>query len=302
MKRFVFCTLALFLTAGTAWAAKTTYVATNHRFNYVKIKEVSGPEAEGRAMTHPAKVDEQGLKAALASVNLARSYVIKKEADTQRVFNDPTIEFLAPNLVRAFAQAGPTEMVVFSYLSKNPFFIIRNDRLNICQAWIHNDELHIKFEKLYAKITGDVDKRGGEVKAIARARGLRVKLELGEGQKLGIDDPDEIVLDMHYNYAKKPEEPRAPEGVTMAGEKAQPGVQPGQEPAATATAPEEKAPRKKEAKAAKSKDASLAAQAPVPAPQKTAKERLEELEQLKKEGLINKKEYEEKKKDILKEL
>ena len=289
MKKIIFLVLVCFLFAASAWAAKTTYVATNHRFNYVKIKEVSGKIAEARQMTHPATVDEQGLREALASIKLSRSYLIKKEVDTQQVFEESDINFLAPNLVKAFAQATALEEVVFSYLSKNPIFILRNDRINIAKAWIHDNELHVKFEKLYAKIIGDVDKRGNEAKAISKAQGLRINLELGEGQKYGIDDHEEIVLDMHRSYAKPPEpEKKQTEATTMAGEKI-----PFEQQEAKATSPSDK--KLKNAK--KSADT-----APPPPPAPTVEERLKKLEELKKSGLINKKEFEEKKKEILKEL
>lgn len=297
MKKLVLCTLLLFVTAGTAWAAKTTYVATNHRFNYVKLKEVSGSIVEARGMTHPATLDETGLRAALASINLSRSHVIKKEIDSQRVFDDRAIDFLAPNLVRAFSQATPDEVVVFSYLSKDPLFIIRNDHLNICEAWVHGDELHIKFEKFYAKITGDVDKRGNEARAIARARGLRVKLELGDGQKMGVDDPDEIILDMHHNYAKKPEPEKPAEGVTMSGERI-----PTTEEVKAPEMAQTKADNKKEKTSKKKEEVTAEPVAPQPSEKPNPKVRLEQLDQLKKDGLINKREYEEKRKEILKEL
>lgn len=295
MKKIILMVLALTLVSGLAFAEKTTYIVTNHRFNYVKIKEVNGKIAAERQMTQPKQIDEQGLRAALASVNLARTYLIKKEVDTQRVFDDSSIDFLAPALVKAFSQATESEEIVFAYLTKNPIFILRNDRLNICKAWIHGDELHIKFEKLYAKVTGDVDKRGNEAREISRAMGLRVRLELGEGQKLGVNDTDEVVLDMNYNYVKPPEEKKIPQPATMSGEK------PAQIEAEAAKPAKDVAPKKGD----KDKNLKNKAAAPVevaPTQANTAKDRLEELNQLKKDGLIDKKEYDEKKKEILKEL
>lgn len=295
MKKVLFFAVTTLVFATTALAAKTTYITTNHRFNFIKLKEVGGKVAGERQMSHPATVDEQGLRAALASINLARSYLIKKEVDTQRVFDDDAINFLAPALVRAFSKAGPNEEVVFSYLSKNPFFIIRNDRLNLGQAWIHNDELHIRFDKLYAKILGDVDKRGNEAKAIAKAQGLRVQLELSTGQKLGINDADEIVLDMHTSYVKLPEPEKPPTPITMSGEK------PAEEVAAVPAPADKKTEKSTKKEATGTKGSVPVETAAVPA-QKTPKDRLEELKKLRQDGLIEKKEYEEKKKEILKEL
>jgi len=300
MKRILLSVTIICIFACTAHAAKTTYIATNHRFNYVKLKEVKGRVVEARMMTQPATIDETGLRAALASVKLARSYIIKKEVDTQRVFDDRAIDFLAPNMVRAFAKATPMENVVFSYLSKNPIVILRNDRLNIAVAWIHENELHIEFKKLFAKVTGDVDKRGGERRAASRARGLRVKLDLGPGQMMALGNPKEIILDLNYNYIVKPEvEPEITEGVTMAGEKV-PLAPP---PADSATADEAVANEMAAAgrKAEKAKKAGAAGVAAT-AGKVTVEERLEKLDDLKKKGLISKKEYKSKRKEILNEL
>lgn len=266
MKKIFLMALILSFAPAVSFAGKTTYIVTNHRLNYVKLKEVKGSVMEGRAMTHPAALDETGLRQALASINLSRSYLISKEVDTLRVFDENAVNFLAPAFAKAFSRAKSNEEIVFSYLAKNPVFIIRNDRLTVGTAWIHENELHIKFSKFYAKVLGDIDKRGNEDKAASSARGLRVKLDLGEGQKYGISDPEEVILDLHYNYAKKPEEVKKSEeeaGVTMAGEK-------------------------------------ISAGGDVPA--LTPKERLKQLDQLKKEGLINKEEYDTKRAEIIKEL
>lgn len=296
MKKMIAAAILGILWVNTSWAAKTTYIVTNNRFNYVKLKEIKAKEAETLKITHPATLDEQGLRGALSSINLARSYVVKKEADTQQVFDENAINYLAPAIVRAFAQASPQEIVVFSYLSKNPYVFIRNDRLSICRAWISDGELHVKFEKLYAKLFGDTDKRGNEAKLISQARGLRVKLELGEGQKLGIDDTDEIVLSLNTNYTKKPEVAKVvTEGVTMSGEKVPLG---GEEQTEEVPAKENKKAAKK-GKVAKEAEFATTSQ---PLTTKSPKERLEELNDLKKNGLIDKKEYEEKKKEILKDL
>ncbi|MFA4874360.1 MAG: hypothetical protein WC956_07790 [bacterium] len=306
-KHLVLAAAALLLLAATAEAAKITYITTNHRFNYVKLKEIKASEAESRHMTHPVNVDEVGLRTALASINLARSYIIKKEVDTQQVFDENALDFLSPALARAFAQAQPNEVVVFSYLSKQPMFILRNDRLNLGRAWISGSELHVKFEKLYAKVTGDIDRRGNEAEAIARAQGLRVKLELGPGQKLGLTDTDEVVLDINYNYAenlRKPEPSKVDK--TMAGKEF-----PKPEGATTTdtTAPQEvkskklskkeKARIEAEAKEHAAEDAqAAAAAAAAPSP----KDRLQALDQLKKDGLVTKQEYDLKRKEILKDL
>ena len=268
--------LALFVIQGEALAAKTTYIATNKRFNYVKLKEVKSSVAEGRMMTQPVQVDEKWLAAALKSLKLSRHYLIKKEVDSQQIFSDSAIDFLTPNLVRAFSQATHMEETIFSYLQKNPIFIIRNDRLNIAKAWIHGDELHIKFLKLYAKLIGDTDKRGNERKAINNSTGLRVKLELGPGQQLGVSDSDEVVLSMKYDFIKEAE---LKEAAATRIEKT------GKPAAASAVAG----------------STGVAAGAAVASPA-DASERLKRLEKLKKEKLITQKEYNAKRKEILNSL
>jgi len=267
--------LALFFISGELLAAKTTYIVTNKRFNYVKLKEVKGSVAEQRMMTQPVHVDEKWLAAALKSIKLSRHYLIKKEVSSQQVFSDSAIDFLTPNLTKAFEDATHMEETIFSYLQKNPVFILRNDRLNIAKAWIHGDELHIKFLKLYAKILGDTDKRGNERRAINRSTGLRVKLELGPGQSLGLSDSDEVVLSMKYDFIKEVELKEA------AAKK----IEKGEKTAAAATT----AAVTSMAGAAAASTTNLA----------SAGERLKNLEKLKKEKLITKKEYDAKRKEIL---
>ncbi|HQG12955.1 MAG: hypothetical protein BWY40_01034 [bacterium ADurb.Bin270] len=325
MKRIFLLVVLFVFVSAEATAAKTTYIITNKRFNYVKLKEVKGGVAEGRNMTHPVNIDVDGLKAALASIKLSKRYIIKKEAENQQVFDESAINFLAPNMTTAFSRATPIEEIVVSYLSKNPFFILRNDTLNIATCWISGNELHVKFNKLFAKISGDVDKRGNEAKAASKARGLRVDLELQPGQKFGIDDTSEIILDLDYNYVEAPKPDAKPtQGVTMKGEK-----KPLISPTPLEETPEindpatDKQETKGISKSRKSQkdevgyensrkkgpaiESSDSLSAPAPATVQTApaggvKGRLQELDDLKKEGLITEKEYSQKKKEILKDL
>lgn len=319
MKKYCLLILiaAIVLPAGS-FAKKTTYITTNHRFNWVKISEVKASVAEARKMTQPATIDEEGLRSALKAVKFSRTYIIKKEVDAQDVFDENAINFLAPNLVKAFSTATDKEEVIFSYLMKNPIIILRNDRINLGKMWISGSELHIVFEKLYAKVLGDVDKRGNEAKAVANARGLRVQLDLQPGQMLGVSDPDEVILDLNFNYAavaNKPEAPKPTVTKTMSGKEV-PISQPtaGSAEAAAATvaaeagspAPQQDAKLdKKKAKEMakadkKAAENQAAAQAEPAVP--TVQDRLNQLDQLKKSGLITDKEYQEKRKEILKAL
>ncbi|MFA4973683.1 MAG: hypothetical protein WC683_13820 [bacterium] len=296
----------------SAAAKKSTYIATDHRFDFVKLTEIKPSESAALGITHPSKLDEQGLKSALESVMLARSFIIKKEVDTQRVFDDGAANYLAHNMSIAFAQAKPNEKVVFSYMQKDPVFIIRNDRLNLGEAWMQGDDLHIKFKKLYAKVTGDVDKRGNESKAVARARGLRIQLELQPGQQMAVNDVEELILNINYNYAadvqKREQQAKAvpTSGKTMSGEAV---VLPAGEAQAAQPVEETKSKSKSKSKA-KASDAEATAAAAAAAPAASAaggaeggvEQRIRSLDSLRKEGLITDKEYKEKKKEILKDL
>lgn len=325
MKRIFLLALLFVFVSAEAAAAKTTYIITNKRFNYVKLKEVKGGVAEGRNMTHPVSIDVDGLKAALASIKLSKRYIIKKEAENQQVFDESAINFLAPNMATAFSRATPVEEIVVSYLSKNPLFILRNDTLNIATCWISGNELHVKFNKLFAKISGDVDKRGNEAKAASKARGLRVDLELQPGQKFGVDDTSEIILDLDYNYVEAPKPDAKPtQGVTMKGDK-KPFISPAplEETPEVDNAAADEQEAKSMSKSRKNKkgetgygsshkkspsvESSAPLSAPVSAPAEAApvggvKDRLQKLDELKKEGLITEKEYSQKKKEILKDL
>ncbi len=252
-------------------AAKTTYIITNQRFNYVKLKEISPKIAESRNMTHPYEISEDQVRAILKSIKLSKRHLIGKEIDTQEVFNESAINYLSPAIVKAFKEANSNEEIVISYLVKDPYFILRNDRLNIATLWISGKELHIRFQKLNAKMTGDTDKRGNESKLISNARSLRTDLELGPGQTMAIGDPDQLIVDLNYNFASY-------EGENIL----------------TSDTKLEKSKSKKELK--------KSAETTTLSEPSDIKSRLEKLEQLKQEKLITNQEYYEKKKEILKDL
>ncbi len=283
-KIIVFALVASFLPV-CAFAKKTTYIVTNHRFNYVKVVEVKGKVAAERNMTQPREFDEGTMRAVLQSIKLSRRHFASKEIDTQDAFNESSINYLAPALVRAFSEATSNDEIVFSYLMKEPIFILRNDRINIGTMWLHDNELHVKFSKLYAKVTGDTDSRGHEAKAIANSRGLRIDLELQPGQTMDVKDANELVVDLGHNFVSD----------VAAAEAAKPKE------------PEKKSKKKSKKEVAKAEEEAAvgsAAAGAAAAPQggTDVKTRLESLEQLKKDKLITDKEYKEKKKEILKDL
>jgi hypothetical protein len=277
MKKIVIFLLVASLFPTAAIARKSTYVVTNHRLNYVEIMEVKPKEAEQRQMTHPKDIDEGQMRAILKSIKLSRGQLLSKEIDTQDAFNESSINYLAPALVKAFREARPIDEVIISYLIKDPVFIIRNDRVNIANAWVHENELHLKFQKLYAKVTGDIDKKGDFGEAVSRARGLKIEFDLQPGQTIGDTGTDELVIDINHNF--------------------------GTDIATVAAVPE---PEKKEGK--KKGKEKVVQQEAQPQPVATQAQpsnvqgRLEQLEDLRKKNLITEKEYKEKKKEILKDL
>ena len=212
-------------------------------------------------------------------MELSRRYVVSKEVDTQNVFEEDAVSFLAPTLVQAFAQAKANEEIVFSYLSKNPSFIIRNDRLTVASAWIEDDNLHLEFRKLYAKVVGDTDKRGNERRATNRSRGLRVSLELGEFQTMDLKRTDTLVVDLKAMQ-------NAPLETTVA----------------TTTEPEPKKKKQKRSWFRKKKSEPVQVSKASVSANNSIKTRLKPLEELKTDGLITQQEYDAKRKQILNQL
>ena len=282
MRKVVVLVLIAALWSSIAVAKKTTYIVTDHRFNYVKLVEVNAKEAGELGITQPRDIDDARMRAMLASIKMSRRHVISKEVDTQEAFDERSINYLAPALAKAFRQGSSNEVVVFSFLMKNPHFILRDDRLNLGRAWIHDNELHVKFDKLYAKLTGDTDAKGNEAKAIARARGLRTDLEFGPGQQAGEKNPEELVIDLNHDFVS--------DATAIAAK------------APAETEKETKSKKKGKKDIAKAEDQAATAAPAATAPADDVKGRLEALEQLKKDKLITEKEYKEKKKEILKDL
>jgi len=244
-------------------ARKTTYIVTNKRLNYVKLVEVKPAVAEERNMSHPVEISETKMREILTNLKLNREHLIGDDIDTKDIFNDKAINYLAPALSRAFREAQANEEVQFSYVVKNPKFILRNDRLTMVTAWVSGDEMYLDFEKLYAKLTGDTDKRGGESKIVNRSRGLRVSLELGPGQQMAAVGSNVLVVDLQHSYTP------------------------------VATSKDDKT---------STKTVATSPTAVSSMPEDDVTQRLERLDTLHKRGLISNKEYKEKKAEILKDL
>jgi len=262
---------AVFVMASFSLYAKSEYIYTDHRFNYVKLEDLSKKDAESIQPTQPYTTTEEDMRAVLKSLKLSRNFIIKKEVEDQDIFSEKGINFLAHKLVEGLLKATDKQKVVFSYLAKEPVFVLRNDRITIGYIWAKSASIHFKFEKLYAKLLGDTDKKGDFPKLIARAKGLRIELELDACQSYG-DSTSEIVVDVACATGKT------------------------KEGAATAEVQPTPAGKDKKDKAVK-ETAAPVAQAPM-----TTRDRLKELEQLKMDGLITESEYKRKRRDVLKGL
>lgn len=254
-----------------ACAKKSTYVVTDRRLNYVKLVEVKASVAEERNITHPVDIPEQKIREILASLKLSKAHLLNDKVDTREVYDEKAINFLAPALSRAFRDAKSNEEVQFSYVVKNPFFVLRNDRLTMVDAWVSGNELYLEFQKLYAKLTGDTDKRGYESKTVNRARGLRVSLELGPGQTMAAVGSDTMVVDLAHDYSIPTPTP---------------GV----------------APEASEIEQGDPTQHAMVNETPASMGDDEMTRRLEKLDMLRKRGLISSKEYKQKKAEILKDL
>ncbi len=288
MKRIIMSVLAVAVIAAPslALAKKTTYITTNRRLNYVKLVEVKPAVAEERQMTHPVDITEQKLRDILISLKLSKGQLFSDEVSERRVFDDYSASYLAPALSQAFRQAKENEEVLFSFVVKNNKFILREDRLTMVTAWVSNNELYLEFDKLYAKLTGDTDKRGNTSKLVSRARGSRVHLELEPGMQMAAVGSNVLMIDLKHDFAPVVAE------TTPA-------------PAARTKDTPKRSTKSKYSREAGAGEATAEASstaAPAVSSEDSITRRLEELDTLRKRNLISRKEYNEKKKEILNDL
>jgi len=213
-------------------------------------------------LKHPYDLDPEQIRTILRSIHFNKKILILKDIENRQLFDEGDVEFLAPYLVEAFKKAGPEEAVVVSYFSRTTKLVIQNDRLTIFRAFVKDDGLHFRFSKLYAKMMGDRTTMGAE-RAAHEARGTRVSLEVQPGQNRISWDPEEMVFDLAYFVSG--------------------GIKPVEEKPVAAS-------KKKGKKEVASEEG------------KSVRERLKELDQLKKDEMITEKEYQQKRKELLKDL
>ena len=248
-----------------AHAAKTTYIFTDRKFNYVKRMELKEKELKDLKLNHPYTFTELQLREMLAAIRFNRKVMFQKETEEVAVFDQNALDFLVPYLVKGFTDVQANEVIVFSVLNRKLQFLVRDDRLSIVRAWIEENRLHLDFNKLMARVSPNYDKMSDVSAAINRAEGMHVALDVGPGQQFG-KNTDELLVDI-------------PNAETLATAVAQ----------STAMDNKEKA----------------TATATPPLPEKvdgSIEGRLQRLDNLRKKGLINQDEYQAKKKEILEKL
>ncbi len=290
----------------------------NNQANYVGIEDFDKSDnPEGLVLNHPYNFDPKKFTDMLLSIRYNKGYIIKRDIKDQQVFFDTDLveKKFAPKIVEAFKKVTPNQVVVFSIVQKDPYFIIRNDTLNIVRAFVAQDGLHLSFIKTNAKLFGDYKAHTTGNSLISSSKGLRVTLEPQAGQKLALNNNSEVVLDLNYDFAALVDKKAAEEEEREKAEKEEkkrkklrkqeekeakensknsPDVQ------TSAVKTEEKKTEEKSSKSTRESRSSS------PTNSSSGKlspiDRLTELKQLKEKGLIYDKEYEEKRKEILNQL
>ena len=275
----------LVLFPAKAPAADTVIYKSTNKLDVIKLDGAKKAEKEG-GLNHPYEFDADQLRAILGSVHFNKKILLMKDIENRDLFKPENVEFLTPYLKEAFQKVNNEEVVVVSYFTRDTHLVIQNDRLTVFRAYVKGDGLHIKFTKLYAKLLGDRTTKGGD-KAAADARGMRVGLELQPGQDRISWDPEEIIFDLNHFKAG---------GSVATKEDAK--------PAKKEKGKKEKVEEKIETKAepAKNEKKKAAAADESEAKIQSVRVRMKELDQMKKDEMITEKEYQKKRKEILKEL
>lgn len=288
MKRIALWILCLLFAAPTAFGASSEYLY-RQRLNWVKVKKASPKEVPLGTFKHPVQMTAETVEAMLLSVKINNKFLLKKEIETDEIFNSWEARKLAPFIAQGLAEADADHVVNFAVVHKRPTFVIRNDHLSMGNIWYAEDGLHIQFNKLFAKLDGDYEASSQMDKAINRAKSVRVTLASGEGQKLSYDSPTEIILnpghDFHAQVAAAQAEELKQEEQKLKGKKRGkqsdvPEIAPAPSPAAVPVA-------------------SGAKSAPTVSTSASTAERLKEIDQLKADKLITQEEYNQLRKKVL---
>lgn len=238
--------------------------------------ELSKGEVKKRGeANHPYQFSEVQLNDLLSPVRMNKKLLLSKKVVEQDVFNRPALDFLVPHLAQAFRDAKPNEEIDFAYLTHYKSILVKDDRITIIHAWVEGDTLHLNFSKLMAKLPNTYDQRGDVHKAIGKAQGVRVSLELEPGQQFGRSTEELLVKISSQKQSVVEEKPK--------------------ETQKQETVEKIKAPAKVE-------PAPVVEAAPLILEGVTLEAKLKQLKDLKNQGLITNKEYKEKRANLLKGL
>jgi len=272
MKKLLLLLITFTLILPTIGWARSEYIF-RQGVKWVKIKDADSKETPLNTIRQPFnQINTDQMEAMLLSIKISKKFVLKKEINTQDVFNAIEARQFAPYFVEALGKAGPDQVINFAVIHKRPAFILQNDRITLGNMWMAEDGLHLRFDKLFAKIEGDYQASAHTDKAIKKAKTLNVTLEANEGQKLSYASPMEVILDNHFGFIG-----------SVATERA-----------------EEEAQEEENLKPQKyRKDTPSTYSTPV---KSSPSERLKKLDELKKQNLITDKEYQDLRKKILSEI
>lgn len=183
--------------------AKVVTVHTDYRLDNVKLISLSGREQKAYTPAHPATMTIAKMSEMLSSIRLSRrAFFSKKKIDNRVIFDEAIVAEFAPHLVKALAQAANNQVVVFSFVSHNARYLVRNNRFTSGRMWVADNALHIDFNKVFAKLEDDLSKRGlYSSRAANNARGVRVVLEVQPGQQLAARNAREIILPLDQTFA-----------------------------------------------------------------------------------------------------
>jgi hypothetical protein len=284
LKRWMAAVLALgFVVSAAATARADDYIyKSKNKIDFIKLEKAKKDEKDG-GLDHPHTFTADQIKQVLSSIHFNKKILILKDIENRDLFDEKNVEFLAPYLVEAFQKAKPEQVVTISYFTRNSHFVIQDDRLTVMRTFVKSDGLHIKFQKIYAKMLGDRTTLGSAA-ATSQARGLRVSLELQPGQNRVSWDPEELVFDLSQytgGAIAAKVEPKKEKGKKE---------KKGKEIVAEEAVKESSVPKK------------TAASEPASTGDKSVKDRLKELDDLKKDEMITEKEYQAKRKELLKDL
>lgn len=262
-KRLIVVLVLLGLMSSCGFQNRKGYYYDNQRFNFVRVEKLK--DAKDKNINHPYQFTEPQISTILKMIEIRKGTAFSSNEKEKSVFDSYSIGKLTPAIVKAFSEINSDEKVGLGFMVKAPYIVIQNDRLTIGSMWVEDGKLHINFEMLYARMSGDTNKRGYNAmrRQAQMAVGLRTTLDPQPGQAFG-DSTKELVVDL--GIASELTAERLKKEADLAAK----GVE-------------------TDVKIKVIKDTS-------------AKERLRELKTLRKERMITKEEFELKKKEILNQL